>query len=70
MGNGLRYANFHKNLFSGNETTSFFCPSLFPKRPIHIIPDTKSVIVCSIWYYGDGLPYRRTNKATTRTMDR
>ena len=49
MGNGLRYANFHENLFSGNETKSFFCPPLFPKRPIHIIPDTTSVIVCSIW---------------------
>ena len=46
MGNGLKYANFHENLFSGNETKSFFlCPPLFPKRPIHIVPDTTFVIV-------------------------
>ena len=48
-----------------NETKSFFA-----LRPIYIIPDATTVIVCSIWYYGDGLPCRRTNKATTRIMDR
>ena len=37
MGNGLRYANFHENLFSGNETKSFFALHFFPKRPIHIL---------------------------------
>ena len=30
MGNGLRYANFHENLFCGDETKSFFALHFFP----------------------------------------
>ena len=69
MGNGLGMQTFMK-ICSVVMKLNHFLPSPFSQTAYTHIPDTKSVIVCSIWYYGDDLPYRRINKATTRPMDR
>ena len=44
--------------------------SLPRKSVVRLTDHPDMTFVASGMYYGDGLPYRRTNKATTRTMDK